>query len=171
MHETLTQAAKWFDRLNIALATIAGSFLVLITVAICWEILSRWILGVGNLWLVEISEYMLLYVTFLGAAWVLGNDRHVAIDLVLNQLSAANQRRLQVFLSSLGAICCLVIAWFGVVMTIDQFQAGIRETTLLAPESFWITSVIPFGFLLLGVQFLRRVVRSALGLGLASGQH
>ena len=171
MHERLTSAAKWFDRLNICLATIAGILLVAITLGICWEILSRWILGVGSVWLVEISEYVLLYITFLGAAWVLGNDKHVAIDLVLNLLSEANQRRLQAVLSTVGAVCCFVIAWFGVIVTIDQFGAGIRETTLLAPESFWITSVIPLGFVLLGVQFLRRVVRSALGPSVAADHH
>ncbi len=131
------------------------------------EILTRWFFDITNLWLVELSEITLLYITFLGAAWVLGNDKHVTLDVLLNCISEDSQRRLHLVLSVLGAVTCFVVTWFGILMMIDQFQHDIREPTIMAPLTFWITLVIPFGFLLLGVQFLRRGVRSALGLTLA----
>lgn len=167
MHATLTRAAKWFDRLNRCLAAIACALMVLITLAICTEILTRWLFDITNPWLVELSEIMLLYVTFLGAAWVLGNDKHVTLDVLLNLLSDNNQRRMHLMLSIVGAVTCFVLTWFGVVMALDQFLNDIREPTIMAPLTFWITSVVPFGFVLLGVQFVRRAVRSALGLSLA----
>jgi TRAP-type C4-dicarboxylate transport system permease small subunit len=167
MHATLTRAATWFDRLNRCLAVIACVLMVVITLAICTEILTRWLFNITNPWLVELSEIMLLYVTFLAAAWVLGNDRHVTLDVLLNLLSESNQRRMHLMLSMLGAITCFTLTWFGVLVVLDQFQNDIREPTIMAPLTFWITSVVPFGFVLLGVQFLRRGVRSALGLTLA----
>ena len=167
MHKALIRAAKWFDMLNRCLAAIACTLLVLITLAICTEILTRWFFDITNLWLVELSEITLLYITFLGAAWVLGNDKHVTLDVLLNSISEDGQRRLHLVLSVVGAITCFVVTWFGILMMIDQFQNDIREPTMMAPQTFWITLVIPFGFLLLGVQFIRRGVRSALGLTLA----
>jgi len=167
MHKALIRAAKWFDMLNRCLAAITCTLLVLITLAICTEILTRWFFDITNLWLVELSEITLLYITFLGAAWVLGNDKHVTLDVLLNSISEDGQRRLHLVLSVVGAITCFVVTWFGILMMIDQFQNDIREPTMMAPQTFWITLVIPFGFLLLGVQFIRRGVRSALGLTLA----
>ncbi len=167
MHATLTRAAKWFDRLNRCLAAIGCALMVLITLAICTEIVTRKLFNITNPWLVELSEIVLLYVTFLGAAWVLGNDKHVTLDVLLNLLSENNQRRMHVALSILGAVACFVLTWFGVVVALDQFHNDIREPTIMAPLTFWITSVVPFGFVLLGVQFVRRAVRSALGLTLA----
>ena len=49
----------------------------------------------------------------------------------------------------------------------DQYQNDIRETTIMAPFTFWITAVVPFGLFLLGFQFIRRGVRALLGLQLA----
>lgn len=167
MHQALTQAAGWFDSLNRCLAAVACALLVLITLAICTEILTRWLFDISNLWLVEMSEITLLYITFLGAAWVLGKDRHVTLDVVLNSIGDAGRRRLHIMLSIVGALTCFVITWFGIAIMIDQFQNDIREPTMMAPRTFWITAVIPFGFFLLGIQFLRRAVRSALGLALA----
>ena len=164
MQDTLTRAARWFDRFNQVLAAIACTMLVLITLAICWEIFARWIFNLNNPWLVELSEITLLYVTFLGAAWVLGNDKHVAIDLIIERISGVTQRWLHLVLSLLAAVTCFTLVWFGILVALDQFQNEIREPTIMAPQSFWITLGIPFGFLLLGVQFLRRRVRSVLGL-------
>ena len=118
----------------------------------------------NNPWLVELSEITLLYITFFGAAWVLGNDKHVAIDLIIERISGVTQRWLHLALSLLAAVTCFTLVWFGILVALDQFQNEIREPTIMAPQSFWITLVIPFGFLLLGVQFLRRGVRSVLGL-------
>tara|TARA_B100001013_G_scaffold328583_1_gene242397 strand:+ start:178 stop:693 length:516 start_codon:yes stop_codon:yes gene_type:complete len=164
MQDTLTRAARWFDRFNQVLAAIACTMLVLITLAICWEIVARWTFNLNNPWLVELSEITLLYVTFLGAAWVLGNDKHVTIDLIIERISGVTQRWLHLALSLLAAVTCFTLVWFGILVALDQFQNEIREPTIMAPQSFWITLVIPFGFLLLGVQFLRRAVRSVLGL-------
>lgn len=169
MRETLNRAAIWFDRLNNALAAIACALFVLITLAICTEIVTRATIDVSNPWLVEISEITLLYITFLAAAWVLGNDRHVALDLLLNRLDARRAGYLHVVLSVAAALACLTVAWFGVLTVLDQYGADIREPTIMAPLTYWITGVVPFGFTLLGIQFLRRAVRAARGLPLAVG--
>ena len=170
MLHALTWAAKWFDRLNRGLAAAACVLLVLIALAICTEIITRATLDLSNQWLVELSEIMLLYITFLGAAWVLGNDKHVALDIVLNHIGRRSGQRLHCALSILAAAACFVLTWFGILTVADQYQNEIREPTIMAPLTFWITAVIPLGFVLLGVQFLRRAVRAAMGLSLAVGR-
>ena len=169
MRDTLNRVAGWFDLLNRALAAVACAVFVAVALAICAEIVTRATIDVSNPWLVEISEIALLYITFLAAAWVLGNDKHVALDLLLNRLDARSARYLHFVLSIAAAVACFVVAWFGVVTAIDQYQNEIREPTIMAPLTFWITAVVPFGFTLLGIQFLRRGLRAAAGLPLAVG--
>jgi C4-dicarboxylate transporter, DctQ subunit len=70
-------------------------------------------------------------------------------------------------LSLIAAIGCFIVTWCGVLTVVDQYVNDIREPTIMAPQTFWITAIVPFGFLLLGLQFLRRSVRAALGLPLA----
>lgn len=170
MRDTLNRVAGWFDLLNRALAAVACAVFVLITLLICTEIVTRATIDVSNPWLVEISEISLLYITFLAAAWVLGNDKHVALDLLLSRMDARTARYLHLVLSIAAAVACLIVAWFGVLTVIDQYRSDIREPTIMAPLTFWITAVVPFGFTLLGIQFLRRGLRAALGLPLAVGR-
>ncbi len=167
MHNLLTSAGKWFDRFNSLLAFVACILLVAITLAICTEIVTRAALDLSNPWLVELSEITLLYMTFLAAAWVLGRDKHVSIDLIFDYVSRKTAYRLHLVLSIIAASACFIVVWFGILTVLDQYQNDIREPTIMAPLTFWITAVVPFGFLLLAIQFLRRAVRAALDLPLS----
>ena len=169
MPTVLSKIAVWFDRVDRFLAAIACTLMVLITLAICVEIVSRSFFDISNPWLVELSEITLLYLTFLAAAWVLGKDKHVSIDLLVGYMSEPVSRKLQLFLSCVASATCFIVCWFGILTVIDQFQNDIREPTIMAPLTFWITAVVPFGLFLLGFQFLRRGIRAALGLPLAVG--
>ncbi len=170
MRDTLNRVAAWFDLLNRALAALACAVFVLVALAICAEIVTRAALDISNPWLVELSEIALLYITFLAAAWVLGNDKHVALDLLLNRVDARTARYLHLVLSVAAGVACFIVAWFGVLTAIDQYGADIREPTIMAPLTWWITAVVPFGFTLLGFQFLRRGLRAVQGLPLAVGR-
>ncbi len=170
MQEVLTTLARWFDWFNRGLAFIACALLVALTAAICVEIVSRSFLDISNLWLVELSEITLLYITFLAAAWVLGKDKHVSIDLILERIDPNRAKYLHLVLSLAAAFVCFVITWFGILTVVDQFVSDIREPTVMAPATFWITAVVPFGLFLLGCQFLRRGVRAITGRPLSVGE-
>lgn len=167
MNGALARAATWFDKLNQLLAVLASVILVALTLAICAEIFTRTALAISNPWLVELSEIALLYLTFLAAAWVLGNDKHVAIDLIFSRLSTRAASNLYCVLAVIGAACCFVVVWAGLVTVLDQYLNDIREPTIMAPRTFWITAAIPFGFTLIGLQFLRRALRALRGLPLS----
>ena len=167
MRQVLITAGQWLDRLNRFLAVIACTLLILITLAICIEIVSRSFFDISNPWLVELSEITLLYTTFLAGAWVLGREKHIAIDLIIDSINPRTARVLHFVLSLVAGAACFIVCWFGIVTVIDQYQNDIREPTIMAPMTFWITAVVPFGLSLLGIGFLRRGVRALLGLSMA----
>ena len=167
MFGRLSLVSRWFDKLNQVLAYIACTLLVLIIIAICIEIVTRSFSPITNPWLIDLSEITLLYSTFLAAAWVLGNDKHVSLDLILETFAPRPKAYVHCILSLVAALACFVVCWFGILVVIDQFQNDIRETTIMAPYTFWITAVVPFGLFLLGFQFVRRGIRAILGLPLA----
>jgi C4-dicarboxylate transporter, DctQ subunit len=164
MKNTVALVVRSIDRFNSFLALFSGLILIVITLLICIEVASRTFLDISNNWLVELSEISLLYVTFLSAAWVLARDKHVSIDLLINHMNQSTAKYIEITFSLLAGATCFVLCWFGALTVIDQFQAEIREPTIMAPLTFWITLVIPFGMFLLGIQFIRRVACSMLGL-------
>lgn len=152
----LTMGSAIFDRITGLLALLGASLLTLMMLAVCWEVVSRYFLGRGIIWVIEFSEYNLLFITFLGTAWLLKKEGHVKMDIVLTRLNLKNQLLVNSVTSILGAILCLVIAWSGAEVAWDHLQRGLHQPTLIAPPDFPIFLIIPVGSFLLFIQFLRR---------------
>jgi len=95
--------------------------------------------------------------TFLGAAWLLKEGGHIKIDLMVMWLSPKAQAILNIITSALSAIACLVILWYGTQVVWEQFVMDFHDATTLALPQGPIYIVIPLGFFLLFVQFLRNI--------------
>jgi TRAP-type C4-dicarboxylate transport system permease small subunit len=98
--------------------------------------------------------------TFLCTAWVLKNEAHVTSDLLLIGLSPKNQSFVNTITSILGAVICLVLAWFGAEVSWDKLQSGAYQPTAIQPPDFPIFVIIPIGSFLLFIQFLRRAKKN-----------
>jgi TRAP-type C4-dicarboxylate transport system permease small subunit len=120
----------------------------------------RAITGTSQLWVIEVSEYSLLYITFLGAPYLLEQNRHVMLDLLYNSLSGLRRRLAALVNAVLGLALCVVLTVVGILVVLDQIDSGVRETTVMAPHSFWLTLALPLGMALMSFQFLDQAVRA-----------
>ncbi|MCC6609512.1 MAG: TRAP transporter small permease [Burkholderiales bacterium] len=152
-------AARVFDRVIDAGAALAALLLVVIMLATTVKVVFRYGLHQSLIGVDQISGTLLLYVAFLGAAWVLRRDEHVIIDLLLGQVGSRTRRYLLLASALIGAAVCLVLAAFGTWEVITSLQRGIRIPAEIEMPRAVNLVVIPLGFLLLGLQFLRRAVR------------
>lgn len=59
------------------MAAVSAFSILFIMFSICVEVAMRQVFNKPLMWTVEISEYLQVYITFLGAAWVLKNDSAV----------------------------------------------------------------------------------------------
>jgi len=145
-----------FDRTIDLVTILAGILLVFITLIIGVAIASRYFLNRPMGWVTEISEYSLLYITFLVAAWVLKKEGHVKMDIVLNRLNPGTESMTNVITSAISAIVCFILTWYGAKVTWELFQTGYFTPTLLELPKFIIIAIIFIGSFLLFIQFLRR---------------
>ncbi|MFC1938133.1 TRAP transporter small permease [Chloroflexota bacterium] len=120
------------------------------------EVATRQIVGRSFSWVIEVNEYGLLYVTFLVATWVLRREGHVGMDLVLNKLKPRTQAKVNINTSVVGAIICLVLAWYSAQSVLDNFRLDTFIDSPLEPPKYAVLAIIPFGTFLLFIQFLRR---------------
>jgi TRAP-type C4-dicarboxylate transport system permease small subunit len=156
----LTRISVIFDHILEALMFIGAVILGFLMLAVCWDVAARTIAGKPLIWLLEFTEYGLLYMTFLCTAWVLKNEAHVTSDLLLIGLSPKNQSFVNTITSILGAVICLVLAWFGAEVSWDKLQSGAYQPTAIQPPDFPIFVIIPIGSFLLFIQFLRRAKKN-----------
>jgi len=148
-----------FDNILNIMAAIGMIILIFMMLVVCYEVVTRYFFGRGTVWVIEFSEYALLYITFLGTAWVLRREGHVEMDLITIRLNQNTQIIVKGVVSVLSALLCLAFTWFGAVVALDHLRRGMQQPTLVAPPDFPLLVVIPIGFFLLFIQFLRRAYK------------
>lgn len=156
----LTRAGKAFDRLLDFFAVLAGIVAAFVTVAVCAGIIARFVFNRPMAWVIEISEYSLLYMAFLSAAWVMKNNKHVSVDLVFNSFSPRNKVIADLFTSILGGLVFLIVTYYGFKVTRHQYITKYFTPTFLEAPKFIVTLIIPVGSLLLVIQIIRKICRN-----------
>ncbi len=156
---------KIFDR-TLTLFGVAASIIILAIVLLTgYEVIMRYAFNTGQAWALELINNLLLYMTFLGAAWLLKKRGHVAIDLVYNHLNPRTRLIINVIISFIGAIICLVMVWYSAWNTITDLMSNIRESTTMQAPRGVISAIMPVGFFMLFVEFSREFFEYLKGLG------
>ncbi len=120
------------------------------------KVIFRYGLRQGLIGIDQISGTLLLYIAFLGAAWVLRREEHITIDLFVTRLSPEAQRWLNVINSIIGALICLVLTIYGSMEVVTSWQKGILIPAEIEIPRVVNLAVIPLGSFFLWLQFMRR---------------
>lgn len=105
--------------------------------AINTEIVSRTLFGHATIWVTEVSTYLVVAITFLGAAHVALRDGHVRVDLVINRLSPARRAAMLAGLTWLSAFLTLALLWKATGFLAENFHSQARSWSLLSTP-LWI---------------------------------
>jgi TRAP-type C4-dicarboxylate transport system permease small subunit len=160
--DSLRSIGRWFDFLLKYLKLVTCLILVFITVSVCIEVVMRYFFNKPQVWVIELSEYGLLYITFLAAGWVLQAKGHITIELVTERLKKKTQAFLSIVHNFLISGVSMVLIWSGIRVTWTYFSRGTYVPTILEVPTAAILVVIPVGGLLLFIQSLREFISNVL---------
>ena len=152
----LTKVDTIFSRIVDILAYLAGVLLIGTMLIIVYEIVMRYFFIRPTKWVVNTAGFALLWITLLGATWVLKRERHVVIDVVIGRLNPRTRALLVIITSIVGAIVCLIVAWYTGLTTWDHFLRGTHVLGGIYYPKAPILMVIPVSMFLLFIQFLKR---------------
>ncbi|MFK7891471.1 MAG: TRAP transporter small permease [Granulosicoccus sp.] len=151
--ESLHPFWRSFDRFLNFFALIAASVIPFMFVAIIYDVTTRF-LRVGQIsWVLGVTEYGLLYVTALGAPWLLREKGHVSMEAFRTVMPDAAKRWTEKLVLVLCASACVVVtiaAWPVLVQNIGVMD--IRSDYL---SRWMLYAPIVLAFALCTVQFLR----------------
>lgn len=152
------------DEVSTRIGKAAAWAIVLLTVAICYEVFARYILQAPTMWAFDVS-YMLYGILFmLAGPYALARNAHVRGDFLYRTWSPATQARLDLLLYILfffPGILALCYAGF----TFANFSWFIFERSANSPNGpyvFPFKSLIPLVGGLMVIQGLAEVVRCVL---------
>lgn len=137
-------------------AALAGILLICLMLIVGLEVALRYFWGRPTSWVVEVSEYILLFLPFLVGAWVLKDEGHVKMDLFLVRLNEKKRSLITSITSFICILICLVLTLFGLKTAAYYYSVGFQTPTELRMPKYLLISIIWFGALLLLIQFIRR---------------
>lgn len=144
-----------FDKTLTVLMVLAAALVIFDTLAISVDVLLRYFIGSSWAGLFEISEYSMLWITFLSAAWLLKIGGHIRVDLLLTRFSPRQRAITNIITSIICVLLFVFITWYTLKLTLHDYQTGFFYPSVLRPPKWPIEIIIPIGYFLLLIQFLR----------------
>lgn len=116
---------KWLGNVLVVLT-------ILITLDVLWGVITRYVFGNQAAWTEELARFLLIWIGLLGTAYVSGQRKHLAIELLLPKLSYQNQKLLRGFISflvMLFAFMVMLVGGFNLIYltyTLEQFSPSLK---------------------------------------------
>jgi C4-dicarboxylate transporter, DctQ subunit len=145
-----------FDRFVDVFAAMGCLLIAFTMFLVCLDVIWNLVCGRSLTWVTEIVEYSMLWLTFMGSAWVLRSNTHIRMDMVTDRISPRNRHLLAAITSYFGAAICLLLTYFGARVTLHAIRTGYRLMTYLEIPSAYINFIIPLGFLMICLEFIVR---------------
>lgn len=163
---------SFISRFVAALGKFASIGILLMTVITFVVVVLRYGFGVGWIALQESVMYLHALVFMLGAAYTLGEDGHVRVDIFYRQISERRKHWVNLFGSIvfLIPVCAfiLVMSWDYVLNSWKLLESSKEAGGL--PLVFVLKSLIPLMSVLLILQGIAQIAEAILGLKQEEGK-
>lgn len=118
------------------LSRVLITIMAVMVVNVLWQVFTRYIVGDPSSFTDELARYLMIWVGILGAAYVSGQNMHVAIDLIPSRSSEKNQK----LLKKIVRILIILFAFFALVigglrLVYISYQLGQQSAALQIPLS------------------------------------
>jgi len=134
---------KIINSLSQALNVLAIGVLVVMMLLTVADVGMRYVLRHPIVGSVELTEFMMVFVVFLGLAWCAVRGRHVKVDLFLSRFSPRVQAIVDsiTYIGSLGIF--VIIAWRSLLESFSVWQMHLVSTILKVPmfPFYWVLTL------------------------------
>ena len=149
---------KGFDRILDGCAWLACALLVFEVTSVSLDVILRYFFGISLAWISAFNEWSLVYIAFLGAAWLEREDGHTRDDSMLDWLGSWARASSGWISWVLGVGVCAFLVWYGAKVTWSNYEKNVYDFFKLREVPiFWVYIIIPIGSLLWLLQLLRRI--------------
>ncbi|WP_282080419.1 TRAP transporter small permease [Aquimarina algiphila] len=95
--------------LGVTLAVIMG----IMVLNVLWQVFTRFVIGIPSSFTDELARYLMIWVGLLGAAYISGKRKHVAIDVLYARLNKERQAKLKIIVNCIIILFCLLALVIG----------------------------------------------------------
>ena len=140
-----SRCVRW---MSLAERTLAALFLFVILATMGTQVFARYFFGAPFQWSEEVARLALIWMTFMAAAFVMAEGRHITVDVLSPRLSVRGKLCLECLSHGIVAGACLLLLIGG--SRFVWYVGKVGSPSLGIPMSWWYGAV-SVGLLLMAI--------------------
>lgn len=155
---------RWANVLSEIAGYLSAVALVLATGIMVHGVASRYLLGRPTVWQTETSIYLLVFVTFVGAAYGLKHHAHVGVDLLVERLPVRSRLAARIATGVLSLVVVGAAIWTSYGTWWEAVEGDFKSPTALRAPLSIVYGILPLGMLLVAFQYIAFIIEGVQGL-------
>ena len=131
------QLEKIKKPLDVFISTFSIIVMVLLVICVTWQVFSRYVLKMPSTITDEVARFSMIWVGLLGAAYTVGLQRHLSIDLFTHNLSKRKKALSNIFINI--CIFCFslgVMVFGGFTLVSNVYISGQISPSMQIPMAY-----------------------------------
>lgn len=145
-------AQSAFRALQRVEAFVLSAAILLIALLTIANVFSRSLLGSSIAATEELSQFLIILVTFVGLSYATSQGRHIRMTALYDQFSMAARRRLMIFIAGSTSALMFLLTWYALDYMLVVRELGSVSPVLQVPL-YIVYAAAPLGLFLAGVQY------------------
>ncbi|MGH8723905.1 MAG: TRAP transporter small permease [Burkholderiales bacterium] len=150
---------KAYDAVLYGMAYAAGFLMAAMMVVITLDVILRNLGYQSSAHFFTFTEYALLAVPCLGAPWLVREKGHIYVEILLMALAPRLRARFTLLIGLVCIAVCAVVAWYGFAVALNDYLQNEKDVRSMDMPRWIVVGFIPLGFGMMGLEFLRFLVR------------
>ncbi|RKR03396.1 TRAP-type C4-dicarboxylate transport system permease small subunit [Kushneria sinocarnis] len=125
------------------IATLTVTVMVALVGCVVWQVFSRYVLSEPSTITDELARYAMIWVGLLGAAYTVGLQQHLAIDLITDAMGARDRAAMGVLINAVVVAFALLVITRGGLGLIDKSLASGQLSPAMRIPMGYVYFVLP----------------------------
>lgn len=137
---------------------VLQTLLVLITIAVTWQVVSRYVLNNPSSFTEELARFLLIWLTLLGCVFAYRHNSHLGLDMVYTQANPLQKKVMYYVIHScvgIFALSVMVIGGYSLMNMTDQLG---QTSAVMGIGISWVYLVIPASGILIMIYAIQALI-------------
>jgi C4-dicarboxylate transporter DctQ subunit len=151
----------FFDR---PVIVITDALLIMAVVLVCVEVFTRYVLGISQAFLDELSKYSMVWFVYLILGIISKERAHVKIEILSRYLKGKSHDVADIIFHFSVVVICVIVGW-GMISSIHFFYlSGQTPVTQVALPEWTVRLILPVGLFLMMLRNIELIIEGVLAL-------
>ncbi|MFM2484770.1 TRAP transporter small permease [Celerinatantimonas yamalensis] len=145
---------------DLAVGTICIVVMTSLVICVVWQVFSRWVLNAPSTYTDELARFSMIWVGLLGAAYTVGAQRHLSIDLAVAHLTGRKKRICTIYTNcGVLAFASSAMVWGGWHLASRVLLSGQVSPAMQIPMAY-VYTVLPLSGMIMSYYNLLFIVEA-----------